>query len=630
MGLLRFYSVLFLLTIFSLYTANISYAASNLVTNPGAETNNISGWGTGGAGGSWSAGGYNHSGDRGFAATYSWGSLNQEIDLVAKGYSTATLDTAPKIRVGSFVTDYWGYGVRYPTYQFKVELRNASHAVITSYNSGVQNITDQNIWHELTNTFTAYGAGVRYIYVEIGAQDGRNWGGNYGPNFDDVTVLITDNSSDKILRYNPSSINGYIYGNSPQVVVNNGTGTSVAAIARSGYIFSNWSDGSTANPRTDSSVTADNLYTANFVQSFTLTYTAGANGSIGGSAIQSVNTGGSGTPVIAIGNSGYSFTSWSDGGSSNPRTDTNVQNNIGVTASFSANNYTLTFDPQSGTVNPTTKSVAYNSTVGALPTPTRNGFTFSGWNTISNGSGTTYTTSTVYPFAGNTTLYAQWTLNTYTLSYTAGANGSIAGTTPQTVNSGGSGTAIIPNPATHFHFVNWSDGSTATPRIDSNVSQNIGVTANFSIDTFTLTFLAGSHGSIGGTAIQTIQYGADSSSVNVTADSGYHFTNWSDGNAQNPRQILMVISNKTLTANFVANDVDAPVISIVTSSPGSTTADISWITNEDSSSLVQYGLNINYGFSTTETDTSSPGLRTPCQSLQPKTLCPLLLSCSFH
>ena len=35
---------------------------------------------------------------------------------------------------------------------------------------------------------------------------------------------------------------------------------------------------------------------------------------------------------------------------------------------------------------------------------------------------------------------ASFAINTYTLTYTAGANGTISGTTPQTVNHGANGT----------------------------------------------------------------------------------------------------------------------------------------------------------------------------------------------
>ena len=88
------------------------------------------------------------------------------------------------------------------------------------------------------------------------------------------------------------------------------------------------------------------------------------------------------------------------------------------------------------------------------------------------------------------TVIANFALDTYTLTYTAGANGSISGSSPQTVSHGGSGTAVTAVPNTNYHFVNWSDGSTANPRTDTGVTASISVTANFAINTHTVTFVA--------------------------------------------------------------------------------------------------------------------------------------------
>ena len=67
---------------------------------------------------------------------------------------------------------------------------------------------------------------------------------------------------------------------------------------------------------------------------FTLTYAAGTNGTLAGSATQVVNYAASGTTVTAIPNSGYAFTNWSDGLTANPRMDASVTDNLNVTANF--------------------------------------------------------------------------------------------------------------------------------------------------------------------------------------------------------------------------------------------------------------------------------------------------------
>lgn len=141
----------------------------------------------------------------------------------------------------------------------------------------------------------------------------------------------------------------------------------------------------------------------------------------------------------------------------------------------------------------------------------------------------------------------------------------------------------------------------SSDNLSAPVFNNISI--QYSPPTFTVSFLAGSHGSISGTTPQTIEYGSSTSSISAVADSGYHFTNWSDDNTQNPRTILAVTSDKTITANFAANDINAPIISNESATASSNSAVITWDTNENSSSLVQYGLNQNYGFVTSETDT---------------------------
>ena len=65
----------------------------------------------------------------------------------------------------------------------------------------------------------------------------------------------------------------------------------------------------------------------------------------------------------------------------------------------------------------------------------------------------------------------------------------------------------VPNAG--YHFVNWSDASTANPRTDTNVMANVSVTANFAINTYTLTYTAGANGSISGTSPQTVNHGAN-------------------------------------------------------------------------------------------------------------------------
>ena len=69
----------------------------------------------------------------------------------------------------------------------------------------------------------------------------------------------------------------------------------------------------------------------------------------------------------------------------------------------------------------------------------------------------------------------------------------------------GSEVTAVPN--TGYHFVDWSDGVLTAARTDTNVTANVSVTANFAINTYTLTYTAGANGTITGTSPQTVNHG---------------------------------------------------------------------------------------------------------------------------
>jgi uncharacterized repeat protein (TIGR02543 family) len=197
-----------------------------------------------------------------------------------------------------------------------------------------------------------------------------------------------------------------------QTVKSGGSGSTVTAVADTGYRFVAWSDGVTTAGRTDSNVTANITVSAVFaadINAYTLTYRAPLNGSISGNATQIVSSGGSGTPVTAVANTGYRFASWSDGVTTATRTDTNVSANISVTASFVVNSYTLkyTTTPLGGgsvTANPSQSSYPSGAQVVLTAAP-NTGYTFSGWSENASGTANPLTVT----ITGNTSITANFT-----------------------------------------------------------------------------------------------------------------------------------------------------------------------------------------------------------------------------
>ena len=142
-----------------------------------------------------------------------------------------------------------------------------------------------------------------------------------------------------------------------------------------------------------------------------------------------------------------------------------------------------------------TDNTAYNS--GAQVTVLGNtgnlvltGYTFNNWNTQADGSGTSYSAGDHFNITANITLYAQWTLNTYTVTAAAGtgintayvaAGTSFSGTSATaTVTHGGSATfqATVAN---GYVFDGWYDG------MNDLVSTDLTCTVNNITGPLTLT-----------------------------------------------------------------------------------------------------------------------------------------------
>ena len=193
-------------------------------------------------------------------------------------------------------------------------------------------------------------------------------------------------------------------------------------------------------------------------------------------------------------------------------------------------------------------SISSGAQVTINPTPINSSFTsWIGCDSV-NGNACIVTMSSAKSVTAN------FAINSYTLTYTAGANGTISGSTPQTVNFGASGTQVTAVAAPGFHFVSWSDGITIAARTDTNVTANMPVTANFAINSYTLTYTAGANGAISGTTPQTVNFGGSGTQVTAVANPGCLFVSWSDGITNADRTDANVTASIQVTANFAIID----------------------------------------------------------------------------
>jgi uncharacterized repeat protein (TIGR02543 family) len=300
------------------------------------------------------------------------------------------------------------------------------------------------------------------------------------------------------------------------------------------------------------------------IPTYSITASAGIGGSISPSGTVYVAQGGSQVFTISA-NTGYQISQvavdGSNKGAISSWTFSNVYANHTISASFAANQYTLYFDAQGGSVSPTSKTVTYGQQVGTLPTPTRSGYTFGGWFTSTGGGGTQYSASTVYNTAGNTTLYAKWTEATtyYTITASASNGGSISPSGAVSVAKGSSQTFYFyPNSGYEISQVVVDGAVNATAKSNgyytfTNVAAGHTISVSFTAKTFTITASAGAGGTISPSGAVAVNYNANQT-FTFTPNEGYQVDNvvidgWNYG-AASSYTFYNVYANHTISVTF--------------------------------------------------------------------------------
>jgi uncharacterized repeat protein (TIGR02543 family) len=220
---------------------------------------------------------------------------------------------------------------------------------------------------------------------------------------------------------------------------------------------------------------------------FVVSATAGANGNLVGDTVKVVAENATASFEVAA-DAGYTpatptGTCPSGSFAGSLWTTGPITADCSVTFSFTANDYTLSFDAQGGTVSPVSIGVTLDAPIGQLPIPTREGYTFSGWNTAPDGTGATWGAATVYSIAGNSTLYAQWTVKDYTITFDSAGGSAVAPITQAF------GTAITPpaDPTREgYTFAGWNPAVPA-----SMPAGDLTLVAQWSLNTFPLSVIDG-------------------------------------------------------------------------------------------------------------------------------------------
>ena len=234
---------------------------------------------------------------------------------------------------------------------------------------------------------------------------------------------------------------------------------------------------------------------------------------------------------------GHSFGGWSIGGVTySAGASYTPTQNVTATAIWTPNTYTISYNKNtssavSGIPSDQTKTHGVNLTLSSA-TPSRTNYTFNGWNTAADGSGTSYSAGAIYTANTGAVLYAQWTIIQYTVTWDA--NSGTVSPTSSTVNAGSSVTAPTPS-RTGYTFANWRNplsGGTDPVTVSAGGSYtptaNITFYAIWTINTYTVSYNA--NGATSGTApanqTKTHDVALTLAAQGTLSRTGYTFDGW--------------------------------------------------------------------------------------------------------
>ena len=238
--------------------------------------------------------------------------------------------------------------------------------------------------------------------------------------------------------------------------------------------------------------------------------------------------------ALKLERTGYTFAGWE---TSEPTADT-----IKCSAKWTANTYTVTFDSTGGSeVTTKTIDVLYGEQLGDMPVPIRTGYFFRGWYDApvegkcygnSDGKGTSW-----YDKTENCTLYAQWVINRYTITFDTAGGSEI---TPITQDYDTAITAPADPTREGYTFIGWDKEIPTTM-----LAENMTVTAQWVINRYTITF-----DTAGGSKIAPItqDYGTAITAPADPTREGYTFIGW---DTEIPT--TMPAENMTVTAQWEIN-----------------------------------------------------------------------------
>ena len=234
---------------------------------------------------------------------------------------------------------------------------------------------------------------------------------------------------------------------------------------------------------------------------------------------------------------GYTFSGW------HGLPETMPDNDVEVKGSFSVNTYSLIYKIDNEAYK--TMNIAYGTELTQEDQPTKEGYTFSGWDEI----------PTTMP-AHDVVITGSFTVNTYQLIYKV--DGEDYASSQQTY-----GSVIIPKETPMkegYTFIGWSDLPATMPASD------VVVTGSFSINTYTLTY------KVDGLDYYSLEvtYGNELIPMTAPVKEGYTFSGWNEVPETMPAHDVTITGSFTINKYILTYEVDGKEYESYTLKYGST------------------------------------------------------------
>ena len=224
---------------------------------------------------------------------------------------------------------------------------------------------------------------------------------------------------------------------------------------------------------------------------------------------------------------GYSFLGWYDSQGNLLSNEEEYSFNMGFDLELfpkwnEGNEYTVTFDPNSGTISQTSITVQYNKSY-VLPTPEKRGYAFDGW----YDGNTKVDISGIWSYGSNRNLIAKWSVANYTITYNLNG-GTNNKSNPYTYTLFDSVTFADPI-RQGYTFDGWYKDDIAITEIPLDSVGDVILDARWTAlkNILTVTSADDSRGSV--TVLSGTGYSGESISLVATPAEGYIFGGWFAG-----------------------------------------------------------------------------------------------------